>query len=51
MASMVPIQLVSNDSIMKQFWQNSRPSNPRLCRRIQFEFAKEIPELIKKKTV
>lgn len=44
---MVPIQLVSNDNIMKQFWQNSRPSSPRLCRPIQFEFAKETPELIK----
>jgi len=46
MASIVPIQLVSNDNI-KQYWQNSRPSSPRLCRPIQFEFAKETPELIK----
>lgn len=48
LASAVPIRLVSSDNKIKQFWQNSRPSSPRLCRPILFEFAKETPELIRK---
>jgi hypothetical protein len=48
LVSTVPIQLVSSNNSTKQLWINSRPSSPRLCRPIQFEFAKEIPELIRK---
>lgn len=47
MVSTVPIQLIPNDNTGKQFWKNLRPSTPRLCRPIQFEFTKETSELIR----